>query len=505
MPGQHVSRRGLLKWGAAAGLVTTVGAPILFERAGAATTETRTITGSFSVNHVDWHYLPVEVPTGVQAIDVSYDYDHTSYGLPNNLLGNALDIGIFDPSGTDLGNADGFRGWSGGARSSFRITDGEATPGYLAGPIDPGTWHIALGPYSVAPTGMSWTVTVTLTYGEPGPAYQPVPAPRAIAGAGPGWYRGDMHIHSVHSDGKRTLAQVAAAAKAAGLDFIASTDHNTSSAGLDWGRWAPADLLVINGEEVTTRGGHWLAVGIPAGSWIDWRYRARDLAFPRFADLVRSLGGFVGAAHPYAPFPGETWTFGYGDVDVVEVWNGPWSADDEVTLATWHTMLTAGRQLPAVGDSDAHSLDNVIGLPQNVVRARSLSVGDVVEAVRTGRSWLAESAAVDLRFTATAGGQVAEIGDRLAPGAVHVDLEVTGAPGGVAVLIGALGPVGVACADGTGRITLNRSVPRLGPFLRVEVRRPGISLPKDITTWAPVGPMVALTNPIWLNGPLPGS
>jgi hypothetical protein len=498
---RSVSRRGLLRWGAAAGLVTTVGAPTLFERAAAGSTGTRTITGCFgATNLVDWHYLPVEVPAGVSAIEVSYDYDHTTYGLPNNLLGNALDIGIFDPSGTGPGNADGFRGWSGGARSSFRISNGEATPGYLAGPIDPGTWHVALGPYSVAPTGMTWSVTVTLTYGDPGPAYQPVPAPRAVPGAGPGWYRGDLHVHSVHSDGRRTLAQVAADAQAAGLDFIASTDHNTSSAGLDWGRWAPADLLVINGEEVTTRGGHWLALGIPAGAWIDWRYRVTDGKFARYADLVRSLGGVVGAAHPYSPFPGTTWTFGYAGVDVVEVWNGPWSTDDEATLATWHGGLVAGTRLPAVGDSDAHGPGDTIGLPQTVVRAASLSTGDVLDAVRAGRSWLAESSAVELSFTVTAGGKVAGIGDRVAPGAVvHVDLEVTGAPGCVAVVIGALGPLGAAVADSAGRITLSCPLLRLTSFLRVEVRRPGLSLPTDISTWAPVGPMVALTNPIWLS------
>jgi predicted metal-dependent phosphoesterase TrpH len=41
---------------------------------------------------------------------------------------------------------------------------------------------------------------------------------------------GDTHLHTVHSDGRRTPAEVAAGARAAGLDFIVSTDHNTSSA-----------------------------------------------------------------------------------------------------------------------------------------------------------------------------------------------------------------------------------------------------------------------------------
>jgi len=49
-----------------------------------------------------------------------------------------------------------------------------------------------------------------------------------------GWYRGDCHVHSVYSDGKLTPEQLAAGARAAGLDFIATTEHNTSSAHDAW-------------------------------------------------------------------------------------------------------------------------------------------------------------------------------------------------------------------------------------------------------------------------------
>ena len=40
----------------------------------------------------------------------------------------------------DLGcmGAAGFRGWSGGARRSFVITDDAATPGYLPGELEAG-------------------------------------------------------------------------------------------------------------------------------------------------------------------------------------------------------------------------------------------------------------------------------------------------------------------------------------------------------------------------------
>ena len=52
------------------------------------------------------------------------------------------------------------RGWSGGARTSFRISRGSATPGYLAGSITPGRWRVALGPYQIV-SRVPYEVTVT--------------------------------------------------------------------------------------------------------------------------------------------------------------------------------------------------------------------------------------------------------------------------------------------------------------------------------------------------------
>ena len=98
----------------------------------------------------------------------------------------------------------------------------------------------------------------------------------------PGWYRGDLHTHTVHSDGRRRIEEMAEAAISAGLDFIVSTDHNTSSANSAWAARS-AELEVIAGEEVTTRHGHWLAVGLPPEGWVDWRYAPRDGVFAGYS------------------------------------------------------------------------------------------------------------------------------------------------------------------------------------------------------------------------------
>ena len=65
----------------------------------------------------------------------------------------------------------------------------------------------------------------------------------------PGWYRGDFHAPTRHSDGALTPCELLDAARHAGLNFFAITDHNTIDAVPHFGN--PDDILVIPGMEVT--------------------------------------------------------------------------------------------------------------------------------------------------------------------------------------------------------------------------------------------------------------
>ncbi|WP_329064905.1 CehA/McbA family metallohydrolase [Streptomyces sp. NBC_01429] len=464
-------------------------------------TSTRTVRGTLPPGAPDFVHLPVEVPSGVNEIHVAYTYERPA--VPAGTQGNALDIGIFDERGTRLGGP-GFRGWSGGARTEFFLREDAATPGYLPGPVRAGTWHIALGPYTVAPEGLAYEVTITLRFGPPAPGGTPAPAypPRRAKGRGRAWYRGDCHIHSVHSDGRRTPAEIAALARAAGLDFINTSEHNTSSAHRAWeGLWGD-DLLILTGEEVTTRNGHVVALGMDAGTFIDWRYRARDNRFGHFAREIRRAGGLVVPAHPHGTCLGCNWKFGFADADAVEVWNGPYTPDDEVSLAEWDNLLVAaarsgGRWTPAMGSSDAHRDPDAIGTPQTVVLADDLSREAVLAGLRAGRSYVAESAKVSLSFGATGGrGGHAGIGERLrvAPDApVTVRLEVTGAPGRTAHFVTDQGTLHTVTLPDTGTGTAEwHTTASYATYVRAEVRHAPAAPPLP-------GALAAFTNPVFLG------
>ncbi|WP_328413501.1 CehA/McbA family metallohydrolase [Streptomyces violaceus] len=492
-----LARRALFVTGAAAAL--TLGS-VSFASAADGDQETRTVRGTLPPGSPDFVYVPVEVPAGVREIKVAYTYDRPS--VPAGTTGNALDIGVFDDRGTELGGR-GFRGWSGGARTEFFLRADDATPGYLPGPVREGTWHIAFGPYTVAPQGLSYEITITLTYGEPGEAVEPVYPPERAKGRGRAWYRGDCHLHSWYSDGRRTPAEIGALARAAGLDFINSSEHNTHSAHAHWADVAGDDLLVMLGEEITTRNGHVVALGTDPGTFVDWRYRARDNRFGRFARQIRRAGGLVVPAHPHATCVGCNWKFGFGEADAVEVWNGPYTPDDEVTLADWDSMLVASVRgergwIPAMGSSDAHRDPDPVGSPQTVVLADDLTRQAIQEGIRAGRSYIAESARVALSFRASGGrGEHAGIGERLTVGRdtpVTVRLEVTGAPRCTVRFVTDQGvlhtspPLPVA---GAGVVEW-RTTPSYAAYVRAEVRHEAAAGPIP-------GPLAAFTNPIFLG------
>ncbi|MGA4841308.1 CehA/McbA family metallohydrolase [Streptomyces sp. G45] len=499
---RHLNRRALLVTGAATAL--TLGTVSFADDAEAAERrsgeETKTVRGTLPTGAPDFVYLPVEIPRGVRELRVAYTYEKPT--VPAGTVGNALDIGIFDERGTALGGR-GFRGWSGGARTEFFLRADDATPGYIPGPVRPGTWHIALGPYTVSPRGLPYEVTITLTYGAPGTTPRPTYPPERARGRGRAWYRGDCHLHSWYSDGRRTPAEIGALARAAGLDFVNTSEHNTHSAHAHWSDVAGDDLLVLLGEEVTTRNGHVLAVGTDPGTFVDWRYRARDNRFGHYARAIRRAGGLVVPAHPHATCVGCNWKFGFGEADAVEVWNGAYSPEDEIALSEWDNALVAAvrgghRWTPAMGNSDAHRDPDPVGRPQTVVLADDLTREAILEGIRAGRSYLAESRDVELTFTASGGkGQHAGIGGRLRVDRdepVTVRLDVKGAAGCQIRFVtdqGVLFTSPVVPESGTGSAEW-RTTASYAAYVRAEVRKPQTAPPLP-------GAMRALTNPIFLG------
>jgi hypothetical protein len=125
------------------------------------------------------------------------------------------------------------------------------------------------------------------------------------------------------------------------------------------------------------------------------------------------------------------------------------------------------------------------------VYAAELSRTALVDALRRGRTCLADSAGVALELTATSGADRAGPGEELAlRGPATVEATVSGAPGATVTLKNTGGALAAGRLDRSGRGRLTIQVDEPG-FVRAEVRGPRsrLGLP---------GRMVALSNPVWL-------
>jgi hypothetical protein len=171
-------------------------------------------------------------------------------------------------------------------------------------------------------------------------------------------------------------------------------------------------------------------------------------------------------------------------------------------------MLVAGTFIPIVGNSDSHVDSQAVGLAQTVVRLPTLSTAAVIDAVRHGHAWVAESTNVELSFEATFADPSlindgsASCGDHLGAGPadlVDVRLVASGVPGSVAQIRGPAGVLAGATADEAGQVTVTTSVPAgTAPFVRAEIRRPDDVVVSPVDD-LPAAQMVALTNPIFLT------
>jgi hypothetical protein len=333
-----------------------------------------------------WHYVDLEVPAGTRALRVEVRYDRRA---------GVLDLGCLGPGG--------FRGWSGGARDGFVIGATEATPGYLPGEIEPGRWQVIAGLHRVPLDGLDWELTAETSTQRSqsagqlgsvlgGPASDPPPATgnqarrRLPSGGGRRWWAGDLHTHTVHSDGVLTVAELAQLARGNGLDFIAVTDHNTVShhrelaaAGRRYG------ITLIPGQEVTTSQGHAGALGDIG--WVDFRQPAAQ-----WLAATRDRGGLLSINHPIAG--PVSWMHAMPErPPLVEVWHWSWLDLTWTTPLSWWQAWDPAA-IP-IGGSDWHrpGSDAPPGTPVTWVESDSDEPDSLLAAIGSGR--VAISAARD--------------------------------------------------------------------------------------------------------------
>lgn len=408
-------------------------------------------------DHQTYRLVPFDVPNGTTRITVQFDYD-------NKTDHTAIDLGLLGPDG--FRGQDGFRGWSGGTKRLFTVSATDATPSYLPGAIRPGRWQLLLGLPNVRPEAHT-PYDVKVWFGHAGdPAWKPdVLNPPLREGAA--WYRGDLHMHTAHSDGqcnsqggKRVscpLFLTVQAAAARHLDFIAITDHNTVSHANAMRELQPYfdELLLIPGREITTFSGHANLFG--SSEPLDFRVGSKEV--PDWATVARhaaALHGVLSINHAIRP-SGEAcmgcgWTakptIDMHLVQAVEIVNDGDAGSPLSGIPFWEQQLDAGYRVTGIGGSDNHDAvaaearpgSSTIGRPTTVVHADALSMPAILEGIRAGHVFVDVQGSGNrmLELHATATGDEASMGDALpakAGAVVRFTIHATHAAGGRAVAV----------------------------------------------------------------------
>ncbi|HEY1499108.1 MAG TPA: CehA/McbA family metallohydrolase [Acidobacteriaceae bacterium] len=380
--------------------------------------------------------IPFTVPAGTHRITVTFQ----NLGHDQRTV---LDLGIADPFR--------FRGNSGGNKNHFTLSDTDATPSYLPGAIPPGRWKLLISvPNIRAGVTSKYRAEVWFNSALDDSSFTPQPL-----NSQPGWFRGDLHMHTAHSDGSCPsqagnsvpcpLFLTLQAAVKRGLDFIAVTDHNATSQYDDERELQPYfdKLLLIPGREMTTFHGHANEFGTTR--YID--YRVGSPAVPDVNAMfraARALGAIVSINHPQSPT---------GEICMGCGWNPTPAADMSLVTSIevinggglpatrfWGAQLDRGYRLTAVGGSDNHHGDwppehtASVGYPTTVIYARDLSVAALLDGIRSGRVFVDASGSRNrsLDFHAQAGSSSAEMGGVLAApnnAPVALDVHVANCPG----------------------------------------------------------------------------
>jgi len=362
------------------------------------------------------HYLQheFEVPEGLRTLSVTLEYRKERLCQ--------LFLSVFGPNG--YRGTRMMPGASGDIVLELEFGDAHASYGAIPGVLEPGTWQAQI---DVERTEETADYTLRVAGSREARASTPTFVPAAANGrAGAGWYRGELHSHSLHSDGKTPVSGMLEAARKFGLDFISLTDHFTHAGWKEADSLSSADLCVIHGIELTGHAGHTNLHGL--SEWVstfvdepgsEWNINA-------VARAARAQGGLFCVNHPFSLTLGWRYhALEWNLVDALEIYHHLEGPNNTAQLGLWDGLLRAGQRVTGVAGTDSHdafSGRHRLGQVFTVVHADSLSPTAILDGVRAGRAYVSLGPA--LEFRAHEGDAEATMGQSL-QAQEEVRLEVT--------------------------------------------------------------------------------
>lgn len=314
--------------------------------------------------------IPFQMPAGIETLRLKYQYPRRGgeqIELENGIFTskperNIVDLGLIGPDGRQVGA-------SGSDKTEIYVREPDATPGYTPSPLNPGEWQILVGAYKIAPEGVPVHYEVTLEEKRL----------RLL--------RGDLHTHTLGSDGVHTLEELAWKALRNGLDFVAVTDHNQQVSAERLPR-IPG-VTMIPGVEWTHFQGHANFLGVDKSYDEPFYTNTFEDTRARF-ESARRRGALITINHPFEEICPFQFDLNQLPFDCLEVWNGPMREANLRAVGLWQQLLAAGRKIPCTGGSDYHRDTPFIflGGPTMGVYSQSAGASDILAAIRRGHAFI---------------------------------------------------------------------------------------------------------------------
>jgi hypothetical protein len=308
-----------------------------------------------------------EVPDSISEIHLKFDY------IPRRIesLENQITLSIYDSMGNFVGRYDNFKDFVVGENpspSAFRIL-----------PL-PGNWKIMLENDSLV-SHVNYTIEIEFTGNE---KYK--------------WYKGELHTHSIHSDGKFSVKELNEYLRSHNFDFSFLTDHNNVSGYRDL--YFDKNSIGFIGEEISTFKGHILTLG--NDQFVDWKEKdGSERSLSSIRKEIDCIHALMGVAHPsmlgepvcggcawkYTESPFDTNLF-----DFVEIWNGSMESKflNIETIYSWIAELRKGKRITATSGFDLHSSTD----PEpsfwlkNHFYLRKLELTEILYAIKHGMTYI---------------------------------------------------------------------------------------------------------------------
>jgi hypothetical protein len=251
------------------------------------------------------------------------------------------------------------------------------------------------------------------------------------AAAAARWYKGNLHTHTLNSDGDSTPLEVATWYREHGYQFLVLTDHNflTDIAGLNSTIGATEKFLLIPGEEVTDafekKPIHVNAIHL--GELLQPTHGSS------VADTIQKNVQAIRKARalPSLNHPNFHWAISQKDMLAVEglthfeVYNGHPTVNNDGGGGSpsldqmWDALLTAGRRVYGVAVDDAHyfkKLGKEFSNPGHGwvwIRSASLAPDQITQALDRGEFYSSTGVKLsDVRITADEYAIDIELGDQ---------------------------------------------------------------------------------------------